>query len=196
MNRTPTGGWLLTLAALAAAALVAGCAKNSKAAKLPPPQPVAQAEETGGPAMRHLLAGPFPEVPVLQITLPAGYEAGREDGKDFTVFYLRQRRLKAGVGIYLGPAPQHHHQRDPYLSVRAEKGKLGSREVEWRRYEDKGLFHAEAIIADVFKPLSQKEGDRLATMKMHVFLAAPNPALLGELEEAVGKMHVREATPP
>lgn len=183
------------VAALAALAAV-GCAQKTKSAKLPPPQPLAEAESANRAALRHLLQGPFPEWPALQLELPASYVAERQDGKDFTVFYLRDRRLKAGVGIYLGPAPQHHHQRDPYLSVRAEKGKLGSRDVEWRRYEDKGLFFAETIIPDVFKSLSQKEGDRLATCKMHVFLTAPNPGLLKELEEAVGRMQVRDAAKP
>lgn len=184
------------LALVSAAVLAAGCARHTKSAPLPPPQPVAAAAENPARLMRHVLAGPFAEVPTLQIELPASYVAERQDGKDFTVFYLRNRQLKAGVGIYLGPAPQHHHQRDPYLSVRAEKGRLGSREVEWRRYEDKGLFYAETIIPEVFKSLSRKEGDRLATMKMHVFLAAPNPALLAELEAAAGGMAVRETGAP
>lgn len=183
-------------AALLAAWLAAGCAAKNKAAKLPPPQPLPEAADASGPALRHRLASPFKELPILQIELPATYVAEREDGKDFTVFYLRDRRVRAGVGIYLGPAPQYHHQRDPYLSVRAEKGKLGSRDVEWRRYENKGLVCAETIIPEVFKALSQKEGDRLATCKMHVFLTAPNPALLAELEAAVGRMQVREASPP
>lgn len=183
--------------ALLAAALLAGCAKNSRPAKLPPPQPLPEAAETAaGPALRHVLTSPFPEFPVLQLELPGDYVAERQDGKDFTVFYLRHRRLKAGVGLYLGPAPQYHHQRDPYLSVRAEKGRLGSRDVEWRRYENKGLVYAETIIPDVFKALSQKEGDRLAVCKMHLFLTAPNPVLLAELEAAVGRMNVRAGGAP
>ncbi|MCX8156433.1 MAG: hypothetical protein N3J91_08315 [Verrucomicrobiae bacterium] len=191
-NLLSIGGALLLLAA----ALLTGCASQSKAAKLPPPQPLAESTNTAGPLMRHLLRGPFPELPALQMELPATYVAEREDGRDFTVFYLRDRRLKAGVGIYLGPAPQFHHQRDPYLSVSAEKGKLGSREVEWRRYQNKGLFCAETVIPEVFKSLSRKEGDRLALCKMHVFLTAPNPALLAELEAAVGRMQVREPAAP
>ena len=164
------------LVALTIAALSSGCADPGAAAS---------------GVQTHTLSSRATGVPRLELDLPTGFHVRRHEGPDFDVFYFRDTKRNASLGVYVGQHPGLHSNESELTDITRVAGHVGNASVEWLHWRESGDYHSEALIKGFYGTPEAAGNTSFGGLLLHVFAQAPTSEQLSALEAAASSLRLK-----
>ena len=135
--------------------------------------------------------------PALQIDLPVEYGAKKQEGPDFTVFYVEPAGAgdsgwKGVMGIYIGHHPDFAEMTPESVE---ESGAVGRKDVKWRcrggQEEGRQVRRCETLVRGFYEGAGV-DGGGVKELVLHLFISGEDATQVQALKDAAKTLRLKQ----